>query len=131
MTINLVVQSGILLSDPEVRPSQTQGRDPWCTFALGIYAGPKKPRDRYSCICFGKASEIATQNLHKGDYVTVSARLRRQNWTGKDGSVHNDVEFVVTDIDIPPSKGAAASERTAAPAPQKRNESWEGAAEVF
>lgn len=128
MTINLVVQSGILLSNPEVRPPQTQGRDPWVAFAIGVYAGPQKPRDRYSCIAFGKTADIAAQNLHKGDYVTVSARLRRREWTGKDGSVHHDVEFVVSDIDFPPAKRSTASERTDEP---KRGGSWEGAAEVF
>ena len=74
-----------------------------CNFAGGIQEGKDKDgnwiNNAIDVEIWGKAAEVITNNLHKGDSLFVSGNIRRQEWddkeTGKKRSKHilNAVRF--------------------------------------
>ena len=99
--MNLVVLSGRLIKDPEVRYNTEQKA--FGNFILAVDRSVKKNEDKQAdfprIAVFGKTAEIAEQYLHKGDKITVTGRLQTGRYE-KDGVTHYTTDVIGDKIEF-------------------------------
>ena len=54
----------------------------------------------YNVTLFGPAAETAANDLHKGDRVLLTGRLRQREYTTKDGEKRSTIELDVEEIGV-------------------------------
>jgi single-strand DNA-binding protein len=92
---NLVVLTGNLGADVEVRYTGTGKAVANIRVAVSSGSGEKKKTDWFSCVLWEGLAEQAQQNLGKGSEVTVIGRLQNRKWE-KDGKDVWVTEVVAT-----------------------------------
>ncbi len=108
--MNLVIISGRLTKDPEVR--YANNGNVWGAFMVAVPRIPKskdsnKPEaDFLRCVAFGKTAEIVGNNLQKGSRVVVEGNIRTGSYTGKDGVKRYNTEILVLQVDYAAGKKA-------------------------
>ena len=105
--MNIVVMSGRLCKEPELR--RTQSGTACCSFSLAV----KRPRvkdttDFHDCVVWQQGAEYLCQYGHKGDIVCVSGALITREWTDKDGNKRKSVEVNCDSVELIPSKKSDA-----------------------
>lgn len=83
MSINLVVLTGRLTRDPEVR--HTQDGLAIAKYTLAVDGFKKDETDFINCVAMGKAGEFAEKYFTKGKRVEVEGRWKTGSYTNKDG----------------------------------------------
>jgi single-strand DNA-binding protein len=108
--INVVVLSGRLGADPEIRYSAKGNMV--ANFSLAINEvwndeeGNRQERTNWvSAEVWGRLAEVAQEYLHKGDSVILSGRLRQDTWENEDGGKRSKLKVVVRDLQLPPKGG--------------------------
>lgn len=95
--MNVIVLSGRLTKDPEVRYSQSGT-------AVGNYSIAVNRRfkkdggqdaDFFNCTVFGKSAEFAERYFQKGMMVVVSGRMESSSYAGKDGTKRTGWNVIV------------------------------------
>lgn len=128
--MTLFIPVGRLTADP-VTSQSGNGRSR-TTFSLAVDTGVKDANDQkitnfLNVTAWGKLGEIAQNNLHKGDAVSVTGKFcARPYESKKDGQTKVSLDLNVTDIDFLPggkkqAQGDAAQEDTA-PAQRRRRQ---------
>ena len=106
MDINLVVVSGRLTADPEIKYSQTG-------LAIGSFSvaingmkpknSDKAPVSFIQVTVFGQPAEWLQNAFHKGSKIVVKGRLDQQRWQDRDTGVNRSTVKIIADqIDWPP-----------------------------
>lgn len=104
--MTLFVPVGRLATEPSTR--QVGSGRTCCTFSLAADTGVKdgngqKISNFLNCTVWGKLAEIAQNNLHKGDAVSITGKFcARQYESKKDGQQKTSLDLNVTDIDFLP-----------------------------
>ena len=110
MSLNLVIISGNLTRDPEVRT--TAGGSTLFSFSVAVNDRAKNPqtgewedRPNYvDCVLFSnnqKRSDFFSANLAKGTKVAVRGRLRWSQWEAKDGSgKRSKLDVIVDELEL-------------------------------
>ncbi len=122
-SINVVVLSGNLTRDPELR--QSQGGTAVLSGGLAVNDRVRNGQtgqweDRPNFVdwkVFGARAEALQRILAKGMRVTLTGRLRWSQWEAQDGSGRRSKLEVVADaVELPPRQGAAPQQACQAPA---------------
>ena len=121
--MNIVLLSGRLTKNPEVR--YTQGADAMAIarFSLAVDRDTKKKEaDFISCVAFGKAGEFAEKYLKQGTKVLIKGRWQTVNYTNKDG-----VKIYTNDCIVEKIEFAESKNRDGAPAQtdEQSSQDWE------
>ena len=124
--MTLFIPVGRLTADPTTTQS-ANGRSR-TTFSLAVDTGVKDASDQkitnfLNVTAWGKLGELAQNNLHKGDAVSVTGKFcARPYESKKDGQTKVSLDLNVTDIDFLPG-GKKQTQETASqadPAAQRR-----------
>ncbi len=106
--MNLVVMSGNLTRDPELR--YTPSGTPLASFGLASNRRFKQGDELKEEVCFidvvvfGKLAEIVGQYKQKGDKIIVTARLQQRRWETDDGQKRSKHELVAEKVEFLGSK---------------------------
>lgn len=95
--LNLIIITGRLTKDPELR--MTQSQKDVASFTLAVdrdYQQQGEPRetDFIPCVAWGKTAEFVSKWFTKGSMATVSGRLQLRKWTDRDGNKRETAEVV-------------------------------------
>ena len=110
MSINIVVVTGNLTRDPELRQAGSTS-----VLQLGIAVNDRiKENDEwvdrpnfFDVIVWGKHGESLSKMLSKGQKVTISGRLRWSSWENNEGEKRSKVEIVANDVEFMSRKSDA------------------------
>lgn len=123
--MTLFIPVGRLATEPSTRTTGT-GKS-ICSFTLAVDTGFKDANDQkitnfLQVNAWGKLGEVAQNNLHKGDAVSVTGKFcARPYESKKDGTQRTSLDLNATDIDFLPSgKKNADNKSDEAPAPKRR-----------
>ena len=121
--MTLFIPVGRLATEPTTRQTGT-GRTN-CSFTLAVDTGVKdasgqKISNFLNCTAWGKLGELAQNNLHKGDAVSVTGKFcARPYESKKDGQQKTSLDLSVTDIDFLPGGKKNTGNTDAEPADEK------------
>lgn len=114
MSINVVVISGNVTRDPELR--QAGGAQ---VLEFGVCVNDRRRNDSgewvdvpnfIDCTVWGKRAEALSRMLRKGSQVTVEGRLHWRQWQAKDGSNRSKLDVVSGEVVLPPKPKQAAGQ---------------------
>lgn len=97
MSLNLIVITGRMTKDPELR--MTQSQKDVASFTLAVdrdYQQQGEPRetDFIPCVAWGKTAEFVSKYFSKGSMAQVYGRLQLRKWTDRDGNKRETAEVV-------------------------------------
>ena len=112
--INVVVVTGNLTSDPELR--ETPGGTPVCKLRIAVNTSRKtaegnweeKPNYFDVTVWGAQGSNCATY-LRKGRPVAINGRLEWREWTDKEGNKRQSVEIIANTVQFLGSRDGAPS----------------------
>ena len=107
MAMNMVVLTGRLTRDPEIRYTQSGKAVANLSLAVGRRFN-KDETDFFDCTAWGKTAEIAAEYLRKGNQVGVTGNLR-QNRFEVEGQKRSKVEVTIEQLEFLESKKASGS----------------------
>jgi len=100
--MNLVILSGRLTKDPEIR--YTNSKKAVASFTVAVEDGKDKDGNRRAqflpCIAWEKTAELIDQYFTKGKPITVTGKLTVRSYD-KDGEKRYVSEVVVSGIEFP------------------------------
>lgn len=107
--MNLVILSGNLGKDPDVRVAQSGICVANFNLAVRrIYKRDGGPdTDWMTCTAFGKTAESIQKNLHKGSKVVITGEIRNDNYE-KNGVKHYNNRIIVNSWEFAESKNSTA-----------------------
>lgn len=104
--LNNILLEGILINDPEVVATSTDGNSRLVKFTLAnnrYYkdrSGSSKQDTLFIPVqCWGSIGEKSLEYLRKGMTVRCVGRLQSCRWEGKDGSKRSSTEVVCTHLE--------------------------------
>lgn len=119
MSINVVVLSGNLTRDPDLR--MTSSGTPVLQLGIAVNERVKGPDGSWTdrpnfvdAVLFGTRAEKLTQYLAKGTKVAISGHLRYSSWE-RDGQKRSKLEVIVDELEFM-SKGQQQAPVQAPPA---------------
>lgn len=124
--MNLVIISGNLTNDPEVR--YTQGMEPQAVATFNVAVdrpvrqGAAKQTDFPRCTAFGKQAENCERYLKKGRKVLIRGRIQTGSYTNKDGATIYTTDVIADSVefmDKAPQQQGYAQQSYQQPAPQQ------------
>jgi single stranded DNA-binding protein len=88
MNLNVVVMSGNLVADPELKV--VKGGHNLCTYSLACnYRKGREPETCFlACEVWGSGAEVFHRYMKKGSAVLLRGRLRHNRWKSDDGTTH-------------------------------------------
>ena len=105
MSINIVVISGNLTRDPELRQAGSTS-----ILSFGVAVNDRRRNSQsgqwesvpnfVDCIVFGTRADALAGLLHKGSKVAIDGKLRYSSWEDKDGKKRSKLEVVVNEIEL-------------------------------
>lgn len=119
--MNMVILSGRLVRDPEIRYGS--GAEPMCIakFTLAVDKNYKKNADDkanfINCTAFGKTGEVAEKHCSKGTKLIVTGEWTTGSYKNKDGNTVYTNDCNVSKLEFAESKGASRNESQGAPEP--------------
>ena len=121
MSINRVIATGNLTSDPELRT--TVSGTPVMGFGIAINDRRKNQQtgewedypNFVDCTVFGNRAEALGKFLRKGMKVAIEGKLRWSQWE-RDGQKRSKIEVIVDEVEVMTSKQPTGEEAAAAPA---------------
>ena len=123
MSINIVIISGNLTRDPELRQA---GNTSVLSFGVAVNDRRRNPQSGQwesvpnfvDCVVFGARAEPLSRYLSKGSKVAIEGKLRYSSWETKEGQRRSKLEVVVDEVEFLSSRNQGAAPQQAAPAPQ-------------
>ena len=105
MSINIVIISGNLTRDPELRQA---GNTSVLSFGVAVNDRRRNPQSGQwesvpnfvDCVIFGTRADALAGLLHKGSKVAIDGKLRYSSWEGKDGNKRSKLEVVVNELEL-------------------------------
>ncbi len=116
--LNLIIVSGRLTRDPDIR--MTQKGSTVCSFSIAnnrSYMDPstnewKEEVSYISATAFGSLADRLKERIKKGTPVIIEGRLVMNEFTGKDGQQRRELRINANRVQIVPT-GASAQEANA------------------
>lgn len=109
MSVNQCTFIGRVVRDPEIRT--TNGGKKIAKFAIAMnrhYKDANGERQRETSFAdleaFAGKAEFVEKHLRAGFPIGVSARMRNDKWTDKDGNKHHKVVFVAENFHFMPTE---------------------------
>ena len=126
---NKVILMGNVTRDIEMRT--TQSGQSVASFSLAVsrswknQSGETQEQTSFiNCVAWGKAGEIISQYVKKGDPLLVSGRLDQRSYEDKDGNKRQAVEVNVEDFNfVSGGRGSSSDYQESAPSKQSTKES--------
>ena len=112
---NVVVISGRLTKDPELKTSQS-GMS-YCQFTIAN-SRKKDESSFFNFTAFGKTAEYLCNYAKKGSYVITTGSVEQRKYTNKDGVEVTGYSFTTNSADI---IGGKAPQQNTAPAVPQQN----------
>ncbi len=107
MSMNLVVLTGRLVRDPELKYGQSGMA--YCKFTLAVNRMRKDdPADFISCAAFGKTAELIGEYLRKGNNTGVQGRIQTSTFE-VNGEKRYRTEVIVDRIEFLESRSSSAN----------------------
>ena len=104
-SFNKIILVGYLGRDPEIR--YTPQGDAVCNFSVATTERRKNQFDDYEdqttwfrVTVWRRQAELANQYLHKGKQVYIEGKLRRAEYTDRDGNRRTTLEVTASDIQL-------------------------------
>lgn len=107
--MNLVIITGRLAKDPEVR--YTQSGKAVANFALAVDRGygEKKQTSWIPCVAWNKTAETIGNTLSKGRKIAVEGEWTQRDWETQDGQKRRTDECLVRSFEYCDSKPGASN----------------------
>lgn len=103
MGMNLVILTGRLTADPELK--YTQSGKAFAKFTLAVNRTfSKEQTDFINCVAWDKRAEIIAEYLRKGNMTGVQGRLSVRNYEDENGQKKKITEVIVDSIEFLESK---------------------------
>ena len=112
--MNMVILSGRLVRDPEIRYGS--GAEPMCIakFSLAVDKNYKKSADDkanfINCTAFGKTGEVVEKHCTKGTKLIVTGEWTTGSYKNKDGNTVYTTDVVVEEQEFCESKSSNQSQ---------------------
>lgn len=102
---NIVILTGHLGADPEIRQFQNGGQIATLNLAVGDdYRDQQKNivnRTHWiTVVIHGNYSDVARQYLHKGSKVTVTGKLVQENWQDQNGNNRSTLKVAARSFEM-------------------------------
>lgn len=114
--MNLIILTGRLTRDPEVRYGKESG-NAVAHFRIAVNRDFRRDGDPeadfFDCSCFGKTAEFVQKYFHKGMKADVYGSMRNNDYKDKDGNLVRSFEVSAIHVEFGESK---KSSQAAAPA---------------
>lgn len=115
MDMNLVILTGRLTRDPEIR--YTANGKAVAKFSIASNGKSKDQVEYTDVVVWDKAGEACNTFLSKGSQVAVNGRKQTRSYEGKDGNKHRATEVVASNVQFLSTKkngapAAATAEET-------------------
>ena len=108
MSMNLVVLTGRLVRDPELKYGQSGSA--YCKFTLAVNRMKRDdPADFINCTAFGKTAELIGEYLRKGNNTGVQGRIQTRTYE-VNGEKRYGTDIIVDRIEFLESKNKTSSE---------------------
>ena len=119
--MNVITVAGTLGKDAEVK--YLANGDAIANFSVADSQGRDKPTIWWNCGLYGKRAESLSQDLTKGQAVTVTGSVSEREWTDKEGNKRKSMDVRVNDVALQGGRKneEPQQERRQAPAPQQVN----------
>ena len=112
--MNIVILSGRLVRDPEIRFSQGGSTVARVGIAVNRQTQDKQA-DFFNLVAFGKTAEFLAKYFHKGSKLIVEGHLRFSQYEDKQGVKRSNTDVIVDDVEFADSKGQATKDKPQAP----------------
>lgn len=110
--MNIVVLTGRITKDPEIRYTQSNEPMAIARFTLAVDRRYKKDgeqsADFISCVAFGKRAEFLEKYGKKGTKFNLDGSIQTGSYTNKDGQKVYTTDVIVNNIEFGESKGTSA-----------------------
>ena len=108
--MNKTEQIGRLTADPDIRIAKNEKKTVIANFSIAVPRKfNKEETDFFPCVAFGNKATFVEKYVKKGDKVAISAHLRQDKWTDKDGNNQQRIILVVDEIEFAQSKAASSN----------------------
>lgn len=107
--MNKAIFTGRLTRDPEVRYSNgANGQMAIANFSLAVDSGfgQNKKANFFNMVAFGKVAETVEKYLRKGTKILAECEANQNQYTKKDGTKVNTVQFIMREFEFAESKNA-------------------------
>lgn len=95
MSLNSVALMGRLVSEPELRSTNSGTSVTTFTLAVDRDYGEKKETDFVSCVAWAKVGEHCAKWFHKGQMMALQGSLQSRKWEDRDGNKRTNWEVIV------------------------------------
>ena len=130
--LNVVILTGRLTADPEVRYLNNQNNTALASFTLAVNRSFVKKDDSNAptadfirCQCFGNSAKFAEQYMKKGTKAQVRGHIQTGSYVNKEGVKVFTTDVIVEDIGFGESKNNNSSNGSSS-APTNNNNSGGG-----
>ncbi|MDN5303873.1 MAG: single-strand DNA-binding protein [Fusobacteriaceae bacterium] len=106
MSMNLVVLTGRLARDPELKYGQSGTA--YCRFTLAVNRVAKDEADFIGCTAFGKTAELVGEYLRKGSMIGVQGRLQTSSYE-VNGEKRYRTDVIVDRVEFLESKSSSTT----------------------
>lgn len=111
MGMNLVVLTGRLTADPELK--YTQSGKAFAKFTVAVNRTFNRDQvDFINCVAWDKRAEIIAEYMRKGSQAGVQGRLTVRSYDDENGQKRKVTEVVVENLEFLDSKKTAGSDVT-------------------
>lgn len=100
MSINTITLSGTIGQNPELKVAKSGKRFTSFTIANNTGYGENKKTNWFKIMAFNSTAEYIQRYGKKGDFVIVSGRLDKNEWTDRDNIVHKDYTVLANEVEI-------------------------------
>jgi len=103
--MNHFIAIGRLTGGAELK--YTNGGTAVCKFCICINkkwkdkdGNPQEKPNFFNCVLWGKYGELMSKYLTKGKQIAITAELDQNPWEDKNGNKHNDVQLIVSELEL-------------------------------
>lgn len=105
--MNLVVQTGRIASDPEIRA--LNNGNTVANFRIAVQrpykdANGERQTDFHNCVAYRAHADFIRRYLKKGDYIEVKGTLQNRSYDAQDGTKRYVTEIVCDNVESPRSR---------------------------
>lgn len=96
MAFNLVVLTGRLVANPEIK--KTPSGKSVCSFTIAVDRGygDNKETDFITCVAWEKTAEFISKYFNKGSEIGIEGSIQTRKWTDKNGNSRTAFEVRVS-----------------------------------
>ena len=111
---NLVVLTGRLTADPELKTTQSGLSVTSFTIAVDrrVKSGEEKKADFITIVAWRNTAELITKHFRKGNLIGIEGSIQTRKYTDKNGNNRVVFEVIANNVQFAESKTATSQENT-------------------